>query len=1104
MSLVRIVARILALVLIAAAFGARAQTAGDVVISQIYGGGGNSGALYTNDFVELHNRTAAPVSLSGWSLQYTSATGTSWGSQKTALTGSISAGGYLLVQMASGGAAGTVLPAPDATGTTNLSATAGKIALVRSTTSLASVACPSDPAIADLVGYGATANCSEGAPAPAPSNTTAIQRTDAGCTDSANNATDFIAGAPLARNSSSAPWVCSGNQSILPSCPAFNTVNGIAGSSLIAASDVDGIVNSAAITAGGAAGIALGAFEAAPAAGGTARVRVEVAASVPVGTYATTVTFSNGDPQNASCTFNVSVIAPPAAVTPTYVIQGAGSASPNVGQNVTARGVVTGVFPGLLGFYIQDETGDGNALTSDALFVFMNSATLPVAVGERIQASGFVTEYANVAGNPTVTELSGVTTLAKLGLGSIAPTPIALPEVTEGDLERYEGMLVQISNPLTVSQNFFQGRYGQVTLSAGGRMVKPSNQFRPGTPEALAAADANARRRIVLDDGQSAEVLVNSVENPNPIPYIGLDNTLRAGDSVANLTGIVDFGRITSATGADAIVDYKLHPTVAPLFTRVNARQAAPPGVAGTHKVASFNVLNYFTTFSNGQTASGASGQGCLPSNTTSDCRGADNITEFNRQRDKIVRAIAAMDADVVGLMEIQRNGGVATTHLVSALNTFLGAPVYDVVPNPANVGTDAIQVAMIYKPSRLTLVGAAQSDSNPIHNRPPIAQTFQASTGVKFSVIVNHFKSKSCTSAAGLDLDQGDGQGCYNDRRKQQASALLGFISTLQASAGDTDVLVIGDLNAYGKEDPVDLLVNGGLADQAARFNGTTDYSYVFDGEVGYLDHALASASLAAQVTNVAHWHINADEPSVIDYNTDFKPQDLYSVSPYRASDHDPVLIGLALTGSTAQTISFPPLAAKRLDESPVAVGATASSGLPVVFSSLTAGACTVSGSTVTLIAVGTCTIAADQFGDATYQAAARVTQSFGISAALIAQSISFPPIVQQTLGNAPFTVSAAATSGLPVTIGSQTPAVCSVSGAQVTLLTLGTCTLLAMQAGDAVYAPAANVLQSFQIVEPASSGGQMVPVPPWALVGFAVLAGLIGRRGVRARHAT
>ena len=317
-------------------------------------------------------------------------------------------------------------------------------------------------------------------------------------------------------------------------------------------------------------------------------------------------------------------------------------------------------------------------------------------------------------------------------------------------------------------------------------------------------------------------------------------------------------------------------------------------------------MLNYFTTFTDGNTASGQTGQGCTLDTSTlaSNCRGASNLAEFNRQRAKIVSAIQAIDADVVGLMEIQNNANTALQNLVDSLNTAMGVGTYAAAALPVGgTGTDAIRVAVIYKPGKLSPVGDAVSDTDPIHNRPPLAQTFSALNGEKFSVVVNHFKSKgSCPDSSDPNADQGDGQGCWNTLREQQSQALLNFIGTRTASVGDDDMIVIGDLNAYGMEDPILVLTNGGLVNEISRHN-SADYSYVFDGEAGYLDHALATAALSSQITGTGHWPINADEPSVIDYNTEFKQPacatcsaDLYTATPYRSSDHDPVIVGLSL----------------------------------------------------------------------------------------------------------------------------------------------------------------------------------------------------------------
>lgn len=614
----------------------------------------------------------------------------------------------------------------------------------------------------------------------------------------------------------------------------------------------------------------------------------------------------------AACLLAGSAAAWGQAVVSIPAIQGSGAASPLAGQVVSTEGVVTHTTNN--GFFLQDPVGDGDPATSDGIFVFTSSAPT-VSVGQRVRLTGTVTEF-DVSGgtaNPAaearpLTELTGIGGLTVLGSGSVEPTVVTLPVPQADGLERFEGMLVTLTGPLTVQQNFFQGRYGQLTMAAGGRRETPTNRYRAGTPEALALADLNARSTLLLDDGSSRQ-------NPNPTPYLQADGVARAGDTLASLTGTLDFGLATNSSAG--IVAYRLQPTVAPVFSAANPRPASPPAVGGNLTLAAFNVLNYFTTFTNGQDAFGNAGQTCTLGNSTPSaglCRGASNLAEFARQRDKIVAALAALDADVVGLMEIQNNGDVATQHLADALNAAVGAGTYAVAGGAVGgggAGTDAIRVALLYKPARLARVGGALSDADPVHNRPPLAQSFEAANGERFSVIVNHFKSKGCGDASGADLDQGDGQGCYNAARVAQAQALAGFAASLGSGGGR--VLITGDLNAYGQEDPIAALADAGYADQLLRFGpaGQPVYSYVFDGAAGRLDHALASEPLAALVTGAATWAINADESSLRDYNQEFKapalcsgqpcPPDPYAPDVYRSSDHDPVLVGLALYKTVA-----------------------------------------------------------------------------------------------------------------------------------------------------------------------------------------------------------
>ncbi|HKQ99899.1 MAG TPA: ExeM/NucH family extracellular endonuclease [Pyrinomonadaceae bacterium] len=565
-------------------------------------------------------------------------------------------------------------------------------------------------------------------------------------------------------------------------------------------------------------------------------------------------------------------------------VQGSGNASPMTGSTRTVRGTVVGDFQGAAsfnGFYLQEPVGDGDLTTSDGIFIFAPSSA-DVAVGDDVVVKGTVTEFNGL------TEINS-SNVTRCGVGSaIAPTVVDLPETVEGELERYEGMLVTIPETLTVSEVFNLGRFGEVMLSSDGRMFQPTNSNPPNSPGAIAEANANLRRKILLDDGQSPQ-------NPNPIPYLGPDNTLRAGDTVDNLTGILDF----------RFSEYRMQPTVAPSFSYVNARTPAPSPVGGNVKVAGLNVLNYFN--GNGSGLDGAAGG--FPT-----ARGANNLTEFNRQRAKIIAAITAIDADVFGLSEVENDGGGATSaiqDLVNGLNaaTAPGTYAFRLGLTP---GTDLIMNAIIYKPSRVTPIGAAVNDVDGAwaQARNPLAQTFSYNAnGEKFTFIINHFTSKGCSgSDTGLDADQGDGQGCDNFTRTQQAQRLLTFISDRQAAAGDPDVLVMGDLNAYGKEDPINILTAGGLENQIERFI-ENPYSYIFDAQSGYLDHALTTPSLSNQVSGVTEWHINADEPLVLDYNTEFKTQDLYAPTPYRASDHDPVVVGLDLNAPVEiQTLTASP----------------------------------------------------------------------------------------------------------------------------------------------------------------------------------------------------
>ncbi|OLT12848.1 endonuclease/exonuclease/phosphatase [Actinomadura sp. CNU-125] len=524
-------------------------------------------------------------------------------------------------------------------------------------------------------------------------------------------------------------------------------------------------------------------------------------------------------------------------------VQGTGGASPVAGRIVRVEGIVTADYQRsdqLRGFFVQDPTPDDDPRTSDGIFVY---STRDVDVRDRVLVTGEAVEYHGL------TELSPVSAVDVCGTGrAIAPDNVRLPLEDGATLERFEGVLLRLRGEMAASETYDLGRYGEITVAAGGRLFQPTD----GHDDSARAA--NEARRLLVDDA-------SNVQNPDTIPYTSDGRVVRLGDVTEGLTGVLSYG----------FDSYRLQPTRTPHFERANPRPDAPEPVGGDVRVASFNTLNWFTTL---------------------DRRGADTAAERDRQLAKLVAALKGLDADVVGLMEVENDGGTALRVLVDALNEAVGADRYARVEHPYP-GTDEIKVAFVYDRTAVTPVGAPRSARDEVFDRPPLAQAFRpaAGGGESFTAIVNHFKSKGCGGASGPDADQGDGQGCYNDRRVKQATAIA------RMAKGAANPLVLGDLNAYTSEDPVEVLEDAGLVGQTPRFVDDEDrYSYVYMGLSGELDHMLAGPALSRRVTGATIWHINSDEPRFLDYNTEFNPAEFYKPDAFRSSDHDPVLIGLDL----------------------------------------------------------------------------------------------------------------------------------------------------------------------------------------------------------------
>ncbi|MGO1487621.1 MAG: ExeM/NucH family extracellular endonuclease, partial [Arachnia sp.] len=541
-------------------------------------------------------------------------------------------------------------------------------------------------------------------------------------------------------------------------------------------------------------------------------------------------------------------------------VQGDGDTSPFEDQVVTVQGHVVGSFQGenqFNGYYVQD-AGDDNPATSDGIFVFAPNGTA-LNDGTLVEVTGAVSES---FGQTQITQDSV----------AVSDDPGASPEATDltvpvTDPERYEGMLVTFPDELTILEYFNYGRFGEIVVGPK-RQNTPSSVLEPG-PVAAALAQQNATRRLILDDGRANQNATPAI-HPNGEEFT-TTNFFRGGDKLVDVTGILSY-----QFGA-----YKLQPTAGADYIAANPRPEVPE-VGGDFTVASYNVLNYFTTLTS----------------ESSDARGADNVEEFERQQIKIVEALADIDADVFGLIEIENNG-TAVENLVTALNNTIGTPGTYAAVNTGVLGSDAIVQAFIYKPETVDLAGSyAAYDFEDGRNRPNLVQTFtHKESGEMVNVSVNHLKSKG--SACSGDPDLNDGAGNCNITRTEAATTMMEWLDTDPTGQGAERTVVIGDLNSYDYEDPIEAIKSFGYTDLLKQFGGDTAYTYVFDGQNGYLDYALSNEAASSSVTGTAAWNINADETSLIDYNLNFKSeaeQNLWEGNPYRSSDHDPVIVGMQL----------------------------------------------------------------------------------------------------------------------------------------------------------------------------------------------------------------
>ncbi|WP_146341228.1 ExeM/NucH family extracellular endonuclease [Nesterenkonia sp. NBAIMH1] len=606
-------------------------------------------------------------------------------------------------------------------------------------------------------------------------------------------------------------------------------------------------------------------------------------------------------------------------------------------EAVTTSGVVTGVYPderSFGGFYIQSpETGDDSDY-SDAIFVYAPTSVDDVQPGDYVEITGDAGTYND---QPQISLFPGSDDAPHHELALIEdenpvvePAEIAFPETSE-ERDAIMGMLIEPQGTYTVTDHYTLHQYGEIGIVAGeDPLFNPTSVVSPGA-EANARAARNSERLFYLDDGSTADLQNSDLE----LPYITADSPVRVGAQVSwEQPVIVDYDHGEYRLQPTSRLDGPEDEATPASFENTRTGSETPAPRAADLRIAGFNVLNYFVHL-------GEDEPGCDfyadrdGSPTTADwceVRGAWSTESFERQQSKIVSAINAMDADMVALQEMENSGhfhqqdrDYAHAELVDALNADLGYEAWDYVVEPENVPSiedeDVIRNGYIYKPEALEVIdswilfdeGIEELDAEHFESldrdladiysnaREPFAVQFQPTQGGEadqFLAIVNHFKSKGASGVpeGSPNADQGDGQAPWNLDRIHQAEGVQAFADALSESTGVDNVHLMGDFNSYEQEDPLRVFFDQGYTNVSAA---TGQHSYMFDAEVGSLDHLISSPSAADTVARSEIWQINAVEPIALEYSRfNSSASDLFRTDPWRSSDHDPIVADIRLTG--------------------------------------------------------------------------------------------------------------------------------------------------------------------------------------------------------------
>jgi predicted extracellular nuclease len=958
-----------------------------VVISQVYGGGGNSGATFRNDFIELHNRGTSAVSLNGWSVQYASSVGNFSSASRTNLPNVVlQPGQYFLVQEAAGAGGSVNLPTPDATGSIAMAATAGKVALVNSTTVLATTGCPIDASVIDFVGYGTGTNCFEGTgPTATLSNTTAAIRAGFGCTDTDSNSTDFSTGAPNPHNTASIPGCSfpSGSGSASPDvvsqgASVMLTVIAKPGTT---PTDTNLSVTGDLSSIGGAAsqlftpsGSNLNTGEQ------TFTWNATVGAAIPQGSKSIPITVTDGLHRQGTTTIALAVRSP--FITRIHDIQGNGSASPVTNTVVTTEGIVTGTRSN--GFFIQDLEAnyDADAASSEGVFVFTSSAPGAGAiVGNEVLVIGTVSEFIPSADpySPPTTEI-GTPFVAVESTGVTLPSAVGLTAAdlnaagSVEQLERLEGMRVSVSSITVVAPTGGTVNETAATSTSSGVFYgvlpgvdRPFREpgievFEPVPPEALSPPsvprfDANPERIRVDSDA---------------IGGVALDVT--PGATVTNLVGPLDY----SFRSYTIDLDPASPAVVTGVATSATAARAA---AAGEFTIGSANLERFFDTTNDPTTSDPVLTPTAL----------ANRLNKVSLQIRSIMRS-----PDIIGVEEVEN---------LSTLQAIASKVNSDAIgggdPNPGYVayleeGNDigGIDSGFLVKSSRVTVLDVQQQGLTTeyvlpdnttalLNDRPPLilrAQVHEAAgdAGLPVTVIVNHLRSLSAINDA---LDGGR----VRAKRRAQAEYLATLIHDRQLANPDERIVSVGDYNAFQFSDgyvdsigtikgtptpPENVtlasadLVDPDLVDLVDMAPSGQRYSFVFDGNAQELDHVIVTPNILGLSDGLSYGRNNADFPETFRNDPN---------SPVRVSDHDPVVAYFAFPMDTTTTVSAAP--------------PTTTFGQPITFTAtVSAGGTAVTNGTVSFSEGATTLagpIALDSSGTASFTTAALTGGAHTVTAA-------------------------------------------------------------------------------------------------------------------------